>query len=65
MPFGAKVIAVKLAWRKNKPVLMVAPNFAIILQPSSLKYVDVNGSKYAVVIIADEPIHIEPLEPSQ
>jgi len=55
----------KLVWRKNKPVLMVAPNFAIILQPSSLKYIDVNGSKYAVVIVADEPIHVEPiLEPS-
>jgi hypothetical protein len=55
----------KLVWRKNKPVLMVAPNFTIVLQPSSLKYIDVNGSKYAVVIIAGEPIHIEPLEPSQ
>jgi hypothetical protein len=56
----------KLVWRKTKPVLMVAPNFTVILNPSQIKYIEVNGTKYAIVYIDGDPIHIEPiLEPSQ
>jgi hypothetical protein len=50
----------KLAWRKNKPILMVAPNFAI--HPTSVKFINVNGSKYAIVYVGSDPIHMEPIQ---
>jgi hypothetical protein len=52
----------KLVSRNGKYVLYIAPNFVIHLNDNQVKHVTVNGTKYAVVVIDNDPIHIEQLE---
>jgi hypothetical protein len=59
---SGQVILMKLTWKKNKPILMIAPNFTVILNPSQIKYITVNDTKYAIVYIDGDPIHMEPIQ---
>jgi hypothetical protein len=51
----------KLIWKNGKPVLLLLPNFAVLLSKQQVRYVSVNGSKYVIVYIGDEPVHMEPV----
>jgi hypothetical protein len=42
-------------------ILLISDNFAIQLEANQIKYIDVNGTKYAIVYIDNDPIHIEPM----
>ena len=59
---GAMGDNMKLVSRNGKYVLYLAPNFVIHLQEHQVKHVNVNGTKYAIVVIDNDPIHIEQLE---